>query len=401
MNELASFYDNEAAMEPLIPTDQTGALKEVAARLIRASAKLAGALHPVTRRQVAELVRHMNSYYSNLIEGHHTHPMDIERALRSDFSKEPAKRALQLESAAHIEVEAIMETRLPDMESVNSDAFIQMLHREFYERMPEEFRIVKTSGAKIIPGEYRKSQVTVGAHIAPDFTALPRFMRRFSEAYDLTKLDPLERIIAAAASHHRFAWIHPFQDGNGRVVRLFSNAYLSKAGIESGGLWTISRGLARNVQTYREMLARADYPRQGGLDGRGNLSNRELAGFCTFFLSKALDQVEFMASLLELDAMQDRIMRYASHMRTMEDAPVGLGALMREAFMRGSVPRGDAQRLLEMPERTARRHVSACIKKGWIASESSLAPLTLNYSIGKVGYLFPKLYPEHVELSEP
>lgn len=105
------------------------------------------------------------------------------------------------------------------------------------------------------------------------------------------------------------------------VINYFvTRTTLSKAGIESGGLWTISRGLARNVQTYREMLARADYPRQEGPDGRGNQSNRELAGFCTFFLSKALDQVEFMASLLELDAMQDRIMRYASHMRTMEDA---------------------------------------------------------------------------------
>jgi hypothetical protein len=54
----------------------------------------------------------MNSYYSNLIEDHSTHPLDIERALRKDFSKEPAKRVLQMESAAHVATQAAIEDRL-------------------------------------------------------------------------------------------------------------------------------------------------------------------------------------------------------------------------------------------------------------------------------------------------
>jgi hypothetical protein len=199
MPEETLFYTNEAAMEPLMPTDPSGELRESAARLLVASAKVAGALHPLTRKRVAELVRHMNSYYSNLIEGHHTHPVEIERALKKDYSSEPAKRALQLESAAHIEVETLMLGLLSQVEEpVCADNFIQMLHREFYLRMPEEFRVVESSGKPIVPGEYRQGQVAVGEHVAPAFTALPRFMERLQP-----RMIPANLIRLSASSRRR------------------------------------------------------------------------------------------------------------------------------------------------------------------------------------------------------
>jgi hypothetical protein len=111
MSSHAEIYRNEAAMEPLLPQDPSGKLREAASRLLTESAKLSGMLHPTTQSRVAELVRHMNSYYSNLIEGHHTHPADIEKALKNDYSTEPAKRALQFESAAHVQVEVLMQNR--------------------------------------------------------------------------------------------------------------------------------------------------------------------------------------------------------------------------------------------------------------------------------------------------
>ena len=150
MTHKREIYSNEAAMEPLMPTDASGRLRESASRLLVQSAKLAGTLHPITRAGVAQLVVNMNSYYSNLIEGHHTHPADIERALRNDYSTEPAKRALQLESAAHVKVELLMTQRLqqPNVD-VCADSFFQTLHREFYERMPAEFRI-QPSGKMVL-----------------------------------------------------------------------------------------------------------------------------------------------------------------------------------------------------------------------------------------------------------
>jgi len=391
-------YSNEAAMEPLMPTDASGRLRESASRLLVESAKLAGTLHPTTRAGVAQLVVNMNSYYSNLIEGHHTHPADIERALKNDYSTEPAKRALQLESAAHVNVELLM-TQLLQQPNVDvcADSFLQTLHREFYERMPDEFRILP-SGKIIEPGGFRKGEVEVGAHLAPTFGSLSRFMSRFASAYDLKNLDPLDRVIAAAASHHRFAWIHPFQDGNGRVARLFTHAYLARAGVETAGLWALSRGFARRRDDYRAMLANADSERQGSLDGQGNLSNKGLIMFCEFFLGRALDQVSFMSKTLDLDAMQDRIMRFAERWSTLHDAPVELGPLMREAFLRGSLPRSEAARILNKPERTARRYVTDFIEQGLLCSDSVGGPLSISFSSKTVGYFFPRLYPEGVEI---
>jgi len=85
----------------------------------------------------------------------------------------------------------------------------------------------------------------------------------------------------------------------------------------------------------------------------------------------------------------------------MNRAEAGLGVLRRETFMRGAVPRGEAPRLLGLPERTARRYVADFIKQGLINSESSLAPLAINFPSASVGYFFPRLYPEGVEFSAP
>jgi hypothetical protein len=77
MPRLRELYENPAALEPLLPAGNAGELRELAAELLRKSARLGGLLHSITRRSVVELLRTMNSYYSNLIEGHNTHPLAI------------------------------------------------------------------------------------------------------------------------------------------------------------------------------------------------------------------------------------------------------------------------------------------------------------------------------------
>ena len=69
-------------MEPLLPEDRDGRLAQLGLEVIRRSERLRGGLHPITHRGVAELMRSMNSYYSNLIEGHRTMPCDIDAAVR-------------------------------------------------------------------------------------------------------------------------------------------------------------------------------------------------------------------------------------------------------------------------------------------------------------------------------
>ena len=88
-------FDTPTDMEPLIPMGCTLDLAPQASLLIKAAAELGGYFAVETRQAVADLVRSMNGYYSNLIEGHRTRPVDIEAALVQDFSSEPKRREMQ------------------------------------------------------------------------------------------------------------------------------------------------------------------------------------------------------------------------------------------------------------------------------------------------------------------
>ena len=397
-------YTRISEMEPMMPTNSAGELDDLAIEVIRKSAGISAAVHPVTRRGIVELVRKMNSYYSNLIEGHNTHPVDIDRAMREDFSKDPAKRAKQLESKAHIEVQKSIEAHIQDNPGtvITSKDFLCWIHKEFYERMPEEYLIVqRTNGKteKVIPGKTRELEVEVGRHLPPKAEYICGFMKRFEEVYDPQNLKGLSQVIAAAASHHRLAWIHPFVDGNGRVTRLMTHAYLKKAKIDGHGLWTVSRGFARNREEYLASLAGADQPRRGDMDGRGNLTQAGLFEFCRFFLKTAVDQIDFMAGLLDLDGMQKRIQAVVDRQVSFGELKPEAGHLLRDVFLRGEIPRGEIPNIIGMPERSARRVVSSLLAKGYLVSDSEKGPVMLAFPASLVGYYFPRLYPEGVEAS--
>jgi Fic family protein len=398
---ITAVYASPTAMEPMLP-EQDQALEELAVNIVRAAGQLSGRLHPITRLAVAALVRSMNSYYSNLIEGHNTHPLDIERALRKDLSMDPAKRALQLESKAHVEVQTLIEERLRADASARicSADFLRWIHKEFYERLPDEFQIVKTKtglNERVHPGELRRGEVEVGQHVAPSSTALLEFLSRFESVYEPSNLTALQRIIATAASHHRLAWIHPFLDGNGRVSRLFTDAYFQRIHLTSHGLWTVSRGLARHRDKYFAALGAADAKRWNDYDGRGNLSLKALVDFCRFFLEVCLDQIRYMSALLEFETIDKRICSFAERFSALHGLPREMAVLLRDCFLRGEVSRGEAAKLLDKPERTARRLLQRLLEEDLIASEGPGKPLRIKFPMQVVGYYFPKLFPEGVE----
>ena len=384
-------------MEPMLPPDGERKLEDLAIDLATKASGLASQLPPTVRRSVGDLVRSMNCYYSNLIEGHDTHPRDIDRALaHADYSTDPQKRALQHEAVAHIEVQRLVDHREDLGVETTSIEYITWLHREFCNRLPDELLWVENpdTGERlpVIGGELRKGWVQVGRHIPPSSEALPRFLHRFSEAYDMKKLSRVRQIIALGAAHHRLLWIHPFYDGNGRVTRLMSHASLLRCGVGSS-LWSVARGLARNVQDYKKLLMAADDPRRGDLDGRGTLSTQALIAFCEFFLTICIDQIEFMASLLEPSDLLRRMRLHIEEEVQAGTLPKGSFSLLREALLAGEVPRGKAGEITGYGERMARNVVSDLIKKGYLKSESTRAPLVLAFPIDAVERWFPRLYP--------
>ncbi len=137
----------------------------------------------------------------------------------------------------------------------------------------------------------------------------------------------------------------------------------------------------------------ADAPRRGDLDGRGTLSTQTLIRFCAFFMTICIDQVDFMASLLEPGDLVRRMRLHIEEEVQAGTLPKGSFPLLREALLTGDVPRGRAGEITSYGERMARNVVSDLIKKGYFKSESSRAPLVLAFPIDAVERWFPKLYP--------
>jgi Fic family protein len=219
-------------------------------------------------------------------------------------------------------------------------------------------------------------------------------MRHFESRYRFADLGMASRIMAMAAAHHRLNHIHPFPDGNGRVSRLMSHAMGLSAGIGAHGLWSASRGLARGLKSrgeYRSMMDHADMPRQGDLDGRGNLSQRALGEFVLWFLRVCLDQVTFMSGLFELDALARRLRAYVDRSNSFKPE---MARLLEEALIRGEFERGEAPRITGLPERTSRRILNDAVATGLLASETPKGPLSLRFPADTLDLLFPRLFPE-------
>jgi Fic family protein len=391
-------YDHPSDMEPLLPGGGDTQSSSLALALIRGAERLGGSLHPATRKRVADLVRSMNSYYSNLIEGHRARPGDIDAAIRRDFSTDPAQRSLQIQHLAHVEVQAEMEARLPAMAAgdVCSTEFLCWLHEEFYRRLPEEFRKVQDEKGKtheVQPGKLRRGEVSVGRHLAPASRKLTEFLKRFAEFYGPLVTTEPGSLIAAAAAHHRLTWIHPFLDGNGRVARLLTQAWFVKAGVDSDGLWTISRGLARRKADYQAALANADEKRMNDYDGRGYLSQRYLGEFCRFLLGTAAGQVEFMGELLVLDGVLNRIVGYAQRRESAKELPRGSARVLAEIFLRGEIARGDVSPIIGASPRTAQKLTGELLSQRLVDSGSPKGPLRPGFPADAAGHYFPNLCP--------
>ena len=389
-----------SAMEPLLigaDSKHRAALIDLAIELAARSAGFRRSLPDSLFGSLATLVRAMNCYYSNLIEGHDTHPIDIERALKDDYSQDAKKRDLQLEAKAHIAVQHWIDTGGLKVPATTTDAILE-IHRRFCELLPEELLWVEDPQTKeksrLIPGELRQRNVQVGRHIPVSAPAVPRFLKRYEEIY--AKLGKTETIIATAAAHHRLAWIHPFLDGNGRVARLVSHATLLDA-LDTGAVWSIARGLARNVNEYKGHLAACDETRRNDLDGRGNLSEENLAAFTKFFLTTCLDQVKFMEGLMQPDQLRTRILTWADEEMRLNKLPPKTNNILEALLYRGKLPRGDAATIVGTGERQARRVVSVLIDHGVVTSESTRAPLHLTFPATLASRWMPGLFPEKTD----
>ncbi|MBI3442101.1 MAG: Fic family protein [Proteobacteria bacterium] len=387
-------------MEPLLLSETSrhrGVLQDMALELATKAAGFRRSLPAKMQASLADMVRTMNCYYSNLIEGHDTHPISAERAMNNDYSHDPKKRDLQLEARAHITVQKWVDEGNLKGAAFQASSLCE-IHRRFCDLLPEEMLWIEDHDTNeripVVAGELRHRDVAVGDHIAISPGAVPRFLERFENVF--SRLGKSEAILASAAAHHRFLWIHPFLDGNGRVARLMSHAVFLDV-LDTGGLWSIARGLAKNVKAYKTHLANCDLPRRNDLDGRGNLSEEALADFTRFFLEICLDQVTFMESLMQPDRLRARILMWAEEEIRLGEIPAQAGQVLEAVLYRGELPRADIPGILNVGDRQARRLVSSLMEKNVLVADTQKSPLYLKFPATLASRWMPGLFPEKTD----
>lgn len=275
--------------------------------------------------------------------------------------------------------------------------FIQWIHREFYEALPpEEWFTTSLSGKRhsLEPGKFRDYNVDVGRHTPPDHCVLKDFMRRFDRIYSDPTIPATDRLVALAAAHHRLAWIHPFGDGNGRVARLQSQAAMIRSGLDTEGLWTLSRGLARAKPAYFQHLQAADLGRASDFDGRGNLSDAALSRFWRFFLERILDQIDFMTGLISPFNLLDRIESYLRFTRVDLDGKMRshLSRLFKALCLEGELPRGAVPTILGLKGTASRAIIRRALGESLVSSPSEKGPLRIAFPNKVVDSYFPMLF---------
>lgn len=354
------------------------------------------------RGPIEVLLRNVNAYYSCKIEGNSTEPAELIRAqempdIEEDEDLKEVKRLL--------EVEARLSQGDMNGRSACHPETLKQFHHDFYSGAPEELLKIKDEKSDkeydLVPGQLRQNAVTVGQHLAPPYEEVPSMLNRFYEYYRLDKVRASQAMLAAAASHHRLLYIHPFLDGNGRVARLFTDLYLRQAGLGGIGLWSMSRGFGRDTEAYYSALAQADMPRQGSSDGRGVLSDRGLMAFTEYFIDTATDQLKYFSSLLDPQALDQRIDVFFD-LRCKQEMIIERGVrlpklhpgtrLLYKELIRGSeLTRSDAKARLGVEERTLHTIVKQ-MKDAALIQAPPRKPLKLGLSPSSIEILFPRLW---------
>ncbi len=393
---------------PLLPNDVNGnidaELLSIAEELCIKSATLVGSHAPQVLYGIKELLRKVNSYYSNQIESEGTHPIDIDKATRQEFSSDSKEKQLQQLSLVHIEVQKYVESYFNEEQTPFHRAFILNVHHELYSH-PDMAHFLQIEDKEnhtiieMIPGKLRESNVRVGQHIAPDWTELSSLFNKYELLYRIPNhATQARKVIFALASHHRLMWIHPFLDGNGRTARLVLDGIFTSIELEGYGLWNISRGLSRRSEDYKRYLALADMVRQGDLDGRGALSTKAFISYIKFMLVVALDQVDFMNKNLKMHSLHERIESYVRLSReglfNTKPLPKYSELLFNELLMIGEVPRGKVMDIIHTKERTATTLIKELTQMDFLESDTPKSAIRLKFNAHFASYIFPELIPQ-------
>ena len=161
-------------------------------------------------------------------------------------------------------------------------------------------------------------------------------------------------------------------------------------------MWSPLRGLARSQPRYCELLANAGLQRRNDLDGRGTLSEEGLIAFCDYFLDVCIDQAGFMAQLLDMQSMKDRMAACLAFESHREGSAIRMEALtpMHYLFLGGPLDRGAFKAMTGLAPRSADRVLQALLARGLLVSDTPKGAIRFAVPLHALRFYFPALWPE-------
>jgi len=395
---------------PHIPLNNNGKINDdlllKAERVALKDAQLVPNFSQKTKDKIRELLKIINSYYSNLIESEGTKPIDIERALQKKYSPDDKNYRLYKLAIRYVEIQSEIKEWIKT-ENPFTKEFILKLHNEFYSKDMEEFLEITHNNKiyKMIPGKIREKDVRVGKHIAPNSSEIDYLLNTFENLYKFNNEKELlsKKIIYSLSAHHRLLWIHPFLDGNGRISRLLLDAYFYYIELKGYGIWTISRGLAIHQEEYKKYLAVADMEKQNSYDGRGKLSLKALEEYIDKMLWIMEDQIDYMTKLLELENVLKRIEEFvemtsgeylksiAGKNQIIHSLPEYAKVILKEIFIKGSLSRSEVIKLTGKKERTVDYLMKQLREMELVIKKSKHSPFEINLPYYYASIIFPKI----------
>ncbi len=253
--------------------------------------KLGGTTHPRVFFQLKSIFHTLESIGSARIEGNNT---TLAEYIETKIENKPTE-SQNIKEIQNIEkAMAFVEDNVADY-SINR-MFISEMHRMIVDDLlpPPDGEGDRT------PGKYREVNVKIAKsdHVPPDYIRVPDYMteliefigREDSSKYDLLKI---------AIAHHRFVWIHPFGNGNGRVVRLFTYAMLVKLGfnVNVGRILNPTAVFCSNRDDYYHFLSNAD-----------NGESPEILSWCTYVLKGLKEEIDKIDNLLDYEYLKTEIL---------------------------------------------------------------------------------------------
>lgn len=249
--------------------------------------RLGGSTHPVVFFQLKNLFHTLESIESARIEGNRTTIVEyIETTL--DAKPPPGEEIKEINN-----IEDCLKFIDQHIENTPvSRAFVSELHKRVVNGLSAE-------GSRS-PGVYRKKNLTITGsnHKPPEATQVDGYMQELFKFFN-TDMEPKYDLLKTALAHHRFVWIHPFDNGNGRTVRLLTYAMLIKQGfnIHVGRIVNPTAIFCNDRNAYYQALAKADSGTKQGL-----------IHWCQYMLTGLKHEIEKIDSLLNHEYLLNEIL---------------------------------------------------------------------------------------------